>query len=238
MKFAELIRQLHGKQALLAILIDPDKFNAELVKEANRSNTACFLLGGSKLERGSLQKTARQIKTLSSKPLVLFPGDEKQLSPRADGLLLLSLLSGRNADYLIGKHILAAPIIRKMQLPYLSTAYLLIGTGSSSSTEKVTRTRPLDQNDRKRIVHTAMAAEQLGFKAIYLEAGSGSKESLPASLIRTIKKEVNLPLIVGGGIDSGKRVRAAIKAGANMVVVGNALEKNVHLLKELSACFG
>lgn len=222
---------------MLAVLIDPDKFNPELVHLANKTKVACFLVGGSHLEKGDVHKTVQAIKKISRIPVVLFPGDETQLSKEADGLLLLSLLSGRNPDYLIEKHITAAPLIKKMKLGYLSTAYLLINGGRVSVTQQVTNTSPLNPADKTYIINTALAAEQLGFKAIYLEAGSGAKESIAASLIKSIKKEVGVPLIVGGGIDSAKKTKKIIAAGANMIVIGNALEKNVYLLTEISSCF-
>ena len=217
----------------MAVLIDPDKFNASLVGLADRHAVDCFLVGGSRLENGDLKKTVRLIKSKSDIPVVLFPGDETQLSGQADGLLLLSLLSGRNPDYLIEKHIRAAPMIKKMRLAHLPTAYLLIGSTSTSSTQKITGTRPLDPKDGRYILNTALAAEQLGFKAIYLEAGSGAGEPVSFSLIRLLKKNVSLPLIVGGGLTSPERIEKAVRAGANMVVVGNVLEKNIRLLPAL-----
>jgi len=238
MNFKNLIKKLaNPAKPLLAVLIDPDKYNAELVHLANKSKVACFLVGGSKLEKGDVNKTVLAIKRISAIPVVLFPGDETQLSKAADGLLLISLLSGRNPDYLIEKHVAAAPIIKKMKLDYLSTAYLLIDGGKTSVTQQVTKTNPLNPANSTYIVHTAIAAEQLGFKAIYLEAGSGAEKNVPTALIKKIKKEVSVPIIVGGGIDSSKKINEIIKAGANMIVIGNALEKNVYLLTELSSCF-
>jgi len=238
MKFKKVIKKLKGsKTPLLAVLIDPDKFNPMLVKLANEGNVACFLVGGSKLEQGDVSKTITKIKQLSKIPVILFPGDETQLSEKADGLLLLSLLSGRNPDYLIEKHITAAPLIKKMKLQFLSTAYLLINGGKASTTQKVTGTRPLDPANKKYIINTAIAAEQLGFKAVYLEAGSGARTSISASLISSMKKEISIPIIVGGGIDSKEKTKTLLRAGANMVVVGNALEKNVYLVAEIGSCF-
>lgn len=238
MSFRSLIKRLNGPGgALLAVLIDPDKFNPELVELANTSKVACFLVGGSRLEKGDIATTVSAIRKRSRLPVILFPGDETQLTRKADGLLLLSLLSGRNPDYLIGKHIHAAPLIRKMKLEHLPTAYLLIDGGKRSATQQVTRTRPLDPEKQEEIVHTALAAEQLGFRAVYLEAGSGARNSVAASLLKKIRRQVSVPLIVGGGIDSAAKARAMIAAGADMVVVGNALEKNVYLLTEISACF-
>ncbi len=236
-KFENLINQIVHKGPRLAVLIDPDKFNADLILLANTSYVTCFLIGGSRLESGNLKQTVRQIKQLSSLPILLFPGDETQLSREADGLLLLSLLSGRNPDYLIGKHVLAARQIKTMQLPVFPTAYLLIASGGQSSTQKVSNTLPLDPVNTISIVDTAIAAEQLGFKAIYLEAGSGTKQPISPVLIRAVKKAVSIPVLVGGGLDSVVKVKKAINAGANLIVIGNALEKNVHLLSEISSCF-
>ncbi len=237
-KFDNLLKKIEDKTPRLAVLIDPDKFNEDLILLANKNNVFCFLIGGSQLENGNLKKTVSRIKKRSSIPILLFPGDETQLSKEADGLLLLSLLSGRNPDYLIGKHVLAAQEIKKMRLPILSTAYLLIASKGQSSTEKVSKTLPLHPDKTEVIINTALAAEQLGFKAVYLEAGSGANQPISPALIRAIKKTVDIPVLVGGGIDSKSRVNKAIKAGANLVVIGNALEKNVHLLSEISGCFG
>ncbi|MBL7930430.1 MAG: geranylgeranylglyceryl/heptaprenylglyceryl phosphate synthase [Bacteroidia bacterium] len=238
MKFTKLVKHLKKhKKPLLAVLVDPDKFNPELVRLANQNEVNCFLVGGSELKKGSVDKTVSAIKENSKIPVVLFPGDETQLTKKADGLLLLSLLSGRNPEYLIEKHISAAPLIKRMGLPYLSTAYLLIEGGKTSTTQKVTKTKPLSLKNTEYIVNTAIAAEQLGFNALYLEAGSGAKTSVPLGLIKRIKQQVNIPVIVGGGINSAVKVKTLLRSGADMLVVGNALEKNVYLLTELSACF-
>jgi len=236
-KFDNVFRGIADNKPRLAVLIDPDKFNEKLILLANTNNVFCFLIGGSHIEKGNLKRTVSRIKKLSHIPLLLFPGDETQLSREADGLLLISLLSGRNPEYLIGKHVKAAREIKQMQIPVLSTAYLLIAEGGQSSTQKVSKTEPLDPKKKELILDTALAAEQLGFRALYLEAGSGSKEPIASALIRAIKKTVNIPVIVGGGIDSKSKTNKAIKAGANLVVVGNALEKDVNLLTEISGCF-
>jgi len=236
-KFKRLIKELNKGKPLLAVLVDPDKFNPELIRLAANHHVSCFLVGGSKLHSGDMTQTINDIRKISDVPIILFPGDESQLSKKADGLLLLSLLSGRNPDYLIEKHIKAAPVIKKMKLRYLSTAYLLIDGGTVSTTQKVTKTKPLDPDNQDYIVNTAIAAEQLGFKAVYLEAGSGAKTNIPTALVKRVKKQVDIPVIIGGGIDSKQKTMQAIKAGANMIVVGNALEKNVYLLNEIGSCF-
>ena len=238
MNFKELIKKINTPaKPLLAVLIDPDKFNPELIYLANKSKVSCFLVGGSELKKGNVTNTILAIKKISKIPVILFPGNETQLSKSADGLLLISLLSGNNPDYLIGKHITAAPIIKKMNLEYLPTAYLLIDGGTKSTTQKVTKTQPLNPNNKAVIINTALAAEQLGFKALYLEAGSGAKKSIAPALVKSLKKQISIPIIVGGGIDSVKKVQQVINAGANIVVIGNALEKNVFLLTKISKCF-
>lgn len=236
MKFRSLIRRLVKGPPVLAVLVDPDKYNEQVIRLASASGVSCFLVGGSELTNGNADKTVRLIKMISDLPVLLFPGDETQLSPKADGLLLLSLLSGRNPDYLIEKHIKAAPVIKKMKLAHLPTAYLLIGEGRSQ-TQKITGTRPLSATDSAKIKNTALAAEQLGFRAVYLEAGSGSSSPVRPALIRLIKKNVSLPVIVGGGINTSRKVADAVRAGADMVVIGNALETNSALLPELGKTF-
>lgn len=226
-----------GQKAKFAILIDPDKFNLELILMANHSNASCFLIGGSVIKSGNLESCILQIKKHSTLPVFLFPGDETQLSKEADGLFLPSLVSGKNPEYLIGKQVLMAPIIKKLKLTFSPMAYLLIDGKRKSTTQKVSNTKPLPSNEIKRIVNTCLASEQLGFQLIYLEAGSGAANGVNSNIIKAVKKEISLPIIVGGGINSAEKVKRAIKAGANLIVVGNALEKNVHLLTELSDCF-
>jgi phosphoglycerol geranylgeranyltransferase len=236
-KFKKFIKKLNGPKALLAVLVDPDKFNIELIKLANKSKVHCFLVGGSSLKKNNTSQIVSAIKKISKVPVVLFPGDESQLTKKADGLLLLSLLSGRNPEYLIEKHIKAAPVIKKLKLEYLSTAYLLIDGGKASTTQKITGTKPLDASNIAYIKNTSIAGEQLGFKSIYLEAGSGAKNNISAKIVKQIKQSVSVPVIVGGGIDTKEKAFALIKAGANMIVVGNALEKNIKLITQISKAF-
>src|ERR1044072_1758142 len=157
MNFKALIKKIrHSKKPLLAVLIDPDKYNPDLIHIAGRNKVSCFLVGGSKLENSDVGKTVKAIKKISSIPVILFPGDETQLCKDADGLLLLSLLSGRNPYYLIEKHIRAAPLIKKMRLDYLSTAYLLIDGGRESVTQQVTKTKPPGSGNRREIINNGV----------------------------------------------------------------------------------
>lgn len=237
MKFDQFIKRLCSDNPLLAVLVDPDKFNGRLIALADSQGVDCFLVGGSVLKKNNTGEVVKKIKALTEKPVILFPGDERQLTARADGMLLLSLLSGRNPEYLVEKHVRAAPLIRKMKLPHLPTAYLLISSGKPSATQKITRTRPLHPSDLPTIKNTSIAGEQLGFKAIYLEAGSGATDNVPVQIVNTVKKAVHIPVIVGGGIDSALKATRLINAGADMIVVGNALEKNMNLIKEIAKAF-
>lgn len=219
------------------MLIDPDKFNPTLIDLADKSKVAFFLVGGSELKKNNLSKVVSQIKKRSKKPVIIFPGNEKQICKNADGLLLLSLISGRNPEFLIGKHVKAVAAIKKSKLKTLPVGYILIDGDKTSTTQRVTNTKTISSSNTKLALETAMAGELLGLKAIYLEAGSGAKKPVNTKIISTIKNNVQVPLFVGGGIDSELKAKLAIKAGANFVVVGNALEKNLYLLSEIEKAF-
>lgn len=233
--YISILSARRRKKAQLAVLIDPDKFNPELIGLCSPRAVSYFLVGGSRLDSGSIERTIREIKKLSKIPVIIFPGDEKQVSGKADAILLLSLLSGRNAEYLIGKHVLAAPVIRKKKLECIPTAYVMVDGDRKSVTQQVTNTSPL--RSVKEISDTALAGELLGFRLLYLEAGSGARRQINAAIIRRVRKTVLLPLLVGGGIDSAAKAKAAIRAGADIVVVGNALEADMHLIEKLAAVF-
>lgn len=236
MKLDKLIHA-QSKKAKLVILIDPDKYNPELVKLANKSKVAFFLVGGSELKKNNINSVIKSIKQLSKKPVIIFPGNETQLSSKADGMLLLSLISGRNPEYLIGKHVKAALPIKQKKISTIPTGYILINGKTISSTQKVTRTTALSSANIKEIVSTALAGELLGLKAIYLEAGSGAKQEVNTKIIKAVKAAVTVSVFVGGGIDSYLKSKQAITAGANFVVIGNALEKNLYLLSEIEKAF-
>jgi putative glycerol-1-phosphate prenyltransferase len=218
----------------LAVLVDPDKFDKDLIKLLDNS-VSLILVGGSKLKKGNVKDTVKQIKKLTRIPVVLFPGSEEQVCKEADGIFILSLLSGRNTEYLIEKQVRAAKQIKKLKLQTFPVAYILVESGSVSETQKVSKTKPLQS--KPLIVSTAIAAQQLGFKAVYLEAGSGSHKQVNKALIKQVKKNIDIPLIVGGGIDSAAKAKQAKDSGANLVVVGNALEKNRFLMDTLSKVF-
>ncbi len=237
MIYQDIISRKVSNVPCLAVLIDPDKYNPDLLVLANTCRVSYILVGGSKLHSGNLQQTIRSIKKKTTIPIIIFPGDEKQVAGGAAAILLPSVISGRNAEYLIGKQVIMAPQIKKNKLEVMPTGYILIDGGRTSTTQKVTRTKPIFPGSLQLIKDTALAGEMMGMKLIYLEAGSGAGKKVPARVIREVKKVIQLPLIVGGGIDSASRADEVIKAGANVVVVGNALERKPELLLEISKVF-
>lgn len=222
----------------LAVLIDPDKVNAQklvqLVEAAINCQIDFFFVGGSLLMEDKFEQTISYIKKHSNIPCIIFPGNNYQLSKNADALLLLSLISGRNAEFLIGQHVIAAPLIKESGIEVIPTGYMLIDGGRISTTSYITQTVPIPNDKPDIAVATALAGEQLGLKAIYMEAGSGALYPVNTSLIKAVRKNISIPLIVGGGIRNAEQAEAACNAGADVIVVGNILEKQPELLMELS----
>lgn len=231
-----MIQGVRDIQKGLAILIDPDKQQhiSGFLQHAPLSKIDCFFVGGSGELSASLEDLIDTIKSNSSIPCYIFPGSENQISPKADGLMVLSLLSGRNPDYLIGKLIDKSKEIKQGGMATLSVGYILIDGGVITSTMKVTNTNPIPADQTDLIVRTALAAELIGMQAIYLEAGSGAAIPISPDIVRAVKKETNLPLIVGGGIRAVDTAKALWEAGANLIVVGNVLEKSPSFIHELS----
>ncbi|MCD6598509.1 MAG: geranylgeranylglyceryl/heptaprenylglyceryl phosphate synthase [Bacteroidales bacterium] len=225
-----------NKKKFFALLIDPENYSekalSKTVKIANENYVDLILLGGS-LVSETLERPIELIKSLSNIPVFLFPGSLLQLSGKADGILLLSLISGRNPEFLIGNHVLAAPLIKKYGLEVIPTGYILIGN-SSTAVEYMSNTTPIPSNKTDITVATAMAGEMLGQKLIYLEGGSGASQTIPEETIRKVKKNISIPLVIGGGIKTGEDAFMAYKAGADMIVVGNAIEKNPELINEIT----
>jgi phosphoglycerol geranylgeranyltransferase len=228
-----LAAKKRGKK-LFAVLVDPDKFNPEVIHEANRSKVDFLFIGGSGLKEKKFHQCMNAVKRLTKIPIIIFPGGREQVSEKADGLLLLSLISGRNPDYLIGEHIRAAKQLKKSKLEILPTGYILINGGTKASTHKVSRTSPIKHTDTELAASTAIAGELLGMKLIYLEAGSGAKKSLSPKMIRAVKKNISCPIIAGGGINSAKKAKEMGRAGADIIVVGNAIEKDCTLVSKIA----
>lgn len=219
----------------LIILIDPDKYNSELIKMANQCEVKYIFIGGSFLQKNNFEKTIKSIKSLTKIPVIIFPGDETQISKLADGILILSLLSGRNAEYLVGKHVKAASKIKASKLTPIPTGYILVDGDKTSTTQKITKTKPLQS--KKEIIETAIAGELLGKQLIYLEAGSGAKKTLHTSVIKEVKKHISIPLIIGGGINSVTKAKNILVSKPDYMVIGNALETNPDLLIEINKLF-
>jgi len=216
------------KKKLLAILVDPDKFRIEQAAEFLRSiplETTHIFVGGSTVPNGLTEVLVDAFKLYTSRPIIIFPGDSSQITDAADGLLFLSLLSGRNPEYLIAQQVQAVSSLRTTSLEVISTGYLLIDGGIESSVAQVTKTSAMDQDNVQQIVDTARAGMLLGMKLIYLEAGSGATTPVAVEIISEVKKEISIPLIVGGGIRSEAQKQEAYEAGADMVVMGTAFER-------------
>ncbi len=217
---------LAGKK-MLAVLIDPDKCSdahlQKLLPLLTLHTPDFIFMGGSQLKI-SFSALIQTFKTELHIPVVLFPGDVTQFSPNADALLFLSLISGRNAEYLISQHVNAAIPIHNSGLEVIPTGYMLIEGGSKSAVEYISNTQPIPRDKNDIALATALAGEMLGMKAIYLEAGSGAQLPVSVEMIQHVKAQLSIPLIVGGGIKTDSQLQAAYKAGADLVVIGNILE--------------
>lgn len=191
------------------------------------------MVGGSLLLK-PIDETLLNLKKITQIPLLLFPGNLLQLSGNVDAILLLSMISGRNPELLIGNHVIAAPIIKKFGIETIPTGYLIVGTGKTTSVEYISNTSPIPMDKTDIAVATALAGELLGLKLIYLDAGSGAENPVPSQMIEMVKKNINIPLIVGGGLRTVEHVEIACSKGADIVVIGNLLEKKAGMIAELS----
>lgn len=212
----------------LAVLIDPEKFDPATAPEFLRKMpflTTHIFIGGSTVTSEEMEACITAIKAETILPLVLFPGDYRQISDSADALLFLSLLSGRNPEYLIGQQVKSVPFLRKSKLEVIPTGYLLIDGGKECAVQRVSETEPLDPHNLDLVVNTALAGRFLGKQLIYLEAGSGALNPVAPKVISKVKAVVDLPLIVGGGIRTREQLQSAYSAGADMVVIGTAFEQ-------------
>ena len=219
---------IKDKGAGYFILIDPDNLpidqTEKFVKHCVKSGVDGFLVGGSLLINGDLDKSIETIKQNCDLPVIIFPGSVSQLSSKADAVLFISLISGRNAEHLIGKHVLAAPLVKKFNLEAIPTGYMLIESGKTTTAEYVSESKPIPRDKPGIATATALAGEYLGMQLIYLEVGSGAENSVPNEMIEMVSGQVSVPVIVGGGIRTPEEARAKVKAGAKIVVTGNFFE--------------
>ena len=235
--YSNITEAISKGEKQLAVLIDPDKMKLEnlagFMKKLNQSVATHIFIGGSTVEEKATETLVIEIKKHTHLPLVLFPGDVSQITNEADALLFLSLISGSNPDYLIGKHVKAVSKLKHTHLEVIPTGYVLIENGKQTSVEKVTRTAPLSRQNIQLIVDTAKAGELLGMKLIYLEAGSGALHPVPVEIIKFVKQELSIPLIVGGGIRTLEQLKDAYHSGADLVVIGTAFEENDSFFDDL-----
>lgn len=233
----KLYNQILQKKNGIAVLLDPDKFENQdidsLIDKANFASIDYFFIGGSTGTQEQTKKLVSLVKAKSSIPIILFPGSSEQISNEADGILLLNLISGRNPDFLIGHHINAAETLNNSSIEILSTSYVLIDGGNTSSVSYISQTSPIPRNQLSIIRKTVLAGEQIGHRICFLDAGSGATFPISKEIIETVRKTISNPLIVGGGIRSIEEIKIAFENGANLVVIGNQIEENIDFLLDI-----
>lgn len=221
-----------------AVLLDPDKVELSsfpfMLAESVRYGVDFFFVGGSLITRYAADEIIAAIHKHTHIPAILFPGNSLHIEPSADAILFLSLISGRNPDLLIGQHVVAAPLLKRSNLEVLPTGYMLVESGRSTTVSYISNTTPIPHDKPSVAACTAMAGELLGLQLMYLDAGSGAQNPVSPEMIAAVRKSVDTPIIVGGGINSVVKAQAALEAGADVIVVGNGIEKNPDLLPELA----
>lgn len=226
-------------QKQLAVLIDSDKINgttqlSQLLEIAEKAQVDYYLLGGSLLSKNNFYQIAANIKQSTKIPLIFFPGNTWQINEHADAILFLSLVSGRNPEYLIGQQVQAAPFIRALNMETISTGYLLIEGGKSTATSYITQSQPIPYDQPEIASATALAATMLGMQNIYLEAGSGAAQTVSKAMVQAVKSTIDVPLWVGGGIINAQKAQDLWQSGADIIVLGNILEKNPQVLLQIA----
>ena len=226
------------KKKALAVLLDPDKvettaFN-HFLYNCVENRVDFFFVGGSLITNNIMAEMIENIRSQTNIPVIIFPGNSLHIEPSADGILLLSLISGRNPDYLIGQHVIAAPILKQSGLEILPTGYILVDSGKQTTVSYISNTTPVPHDKADIAACTAIAGELLGLKLIYLDGGSGAMYPVSSKMIRRVRENIDAPLIVGGGINSAEKAHDALEAGADIIVIGNAFEKNPTLLPEIA----
>jgi len=231
-------RMRAGEGHRFAVLVDPDKLTPDscrtLAKACNDAGVDFLFAGGSLVVSSGMDRMLEQLKAETNIPVILFPGNAMQVTPRADAILFLSLISGRNPDLLIGRHVEAAPMIRESGLEIIPTGYMLVESGRMTTALYMSGSMPLPADKPDVAACTAMAGEMLGLKTIYLDAGSGAGQPVSVEMIRAVRKAVSLPIIVGGGIRTPEAAANACQAGADIVVVGNAIEEQPTLIRSIA----
>ncbi|MCD6544856.1 MAG: geranylgeranylglyceryl/heptaprenylglyceryl phosphate synthase [Flavobacteriaceae bacterium] len=235
--YSKILSSKQKGKKLLALLLDPDKLELKKIQQTAKNidpkKVDFIFIGGSTVKNGVTEAFVKKLKTCTNIPLVLFPGDFSQINKHADAILFLSLLSGRNPEYLIEQQIQSVPLLEKTNLEIISTGYILIDGGIETAVQRVSETKPISPKNIVKIVHTACAGMYLGNQLIYLEAGSGAKDSIPLKVIKSVKNKIEIPLIIGGGIRTKQQLENAYQNGADLVVVGTAFEENNNVLNKI-----
>ncbi|WP_310586107.1 geranylgeranylglyceryl/heptaprenylglyceryl phosphate synthase [Lacihabitans sp. CS3-21] len=228
----------NGKKSF-AVLLDPDKLNLDILQEKidaiNSATVDYIFVGGTIIGTDFMDTLLLQLQEKTFVPKIIFPGNGLHINNKADGILYLSLISGRNPEFLIGQHVVSAPILKRSKLEILSTGYILVDGGKPTTASYISNTAPLPNDKPEIAVATAVAGEMLGLKLIYLDSGSGAQIPVSESIIQAVKKHTDTPLIVGGGINSLQKASKALAAGADIIVVGNAIEENPNFLFEMAS---
>ena len=236
--YNNILENKKANKKSFSLLIDPDKQDAKqlvsIIEKAEKAKTDYFFVGGSLLTHDSLDACLRTLKAHANIPVILFPGNAMQVNEKADAILFLSLISGRNAEMLIGKQVITAPILKQSSLEVLPTGYMLIDSGKPTTVSYMSNTTPIPADKDAVAACTAMAGEMLGLQLIFMDGGSGAKKPISEQMITAVSKSVDAPLIIGGGISNGEKAIANCKAGADIVVVGNAIEKDENLIAEIA----
>lgn len=234
----KLRHNLQNGRKAFAVLLDPDKVELSsfpfMLAESMRYGVDFFFVGGSLITRYASNEIIAAIRCHTDIPAILFPGNSLHIEPSADAILLLSLISGRNPELLIGQHVIAAPLLKKSNLEILPTGYMLIESGRATTVSYISNTTPIPHDKPSVAACTAMAGELLGLQIMYLDAGSGAQKSVSPEMITAVRKAVETPIIVGGGINTVQKAQVALEAGADVIVVGNGIEQNPDLLPEIA----
>jgi phosphoglycerol geranylgeranyltransferase len=234
----KLRHNLQDGRKAFAVLLDPDKVELSsfpfMLAESMRYGVDFFFVGGSLITRYASDEIIAAIHRHTNIPAILFPGNSLHIEPSADAILLLSLISGRNPELLIGQHVIAAPLLKKSNLEILPTGYMLIESGRATTVSYISNTTPIPHDKPSVAACTAMAGELLGLQIMYLDAGSGAQKPVSAEMIAAVRKSVDTPIIVGGGINTIQKAQVALEAGADVIVVGNGIEQNPDLLPEIA----
>jgi len=235
-----LLNTIQTKGAAYLVLLDPDKLTlskiAPFIRHCEKSGVDGFLIGGSLMMSGDLEAFIENVKVETSLPLIIFPGSINQISPSADAILFLSVISGRNPEHLIGKHVSASPLIKRAQIEPISTGYILVESGVTTTAVYMSGSLPVPRNKPEIAAATALAGEYLGMKLIYLEAGSGAQDSVPDEMIKVVSQECSVPVIVGGGLRTPQSARKKVESGASIIVTGNFFEdeNNWDMIKDFA----